>query len=279
MQVARSEHPAVVLNGDLVVVGGLVEAAGAFGVTATVESYDPTADSWSGMPDLPQARHHGMAAVVSGRLFVIGGFSASGFDPTEDVWELVGGTWVERSPLPRPLGAAAAAALDGTVYVVGGAPEGGLLAYDPGLDSWEELNPPAVSREHVAAVAFEGEIWAVAGRAGGEIHDTTEIYDPDTDTWRMGPGLGEARSGFGAAVVGGSMVVAGGEVFGPDRALNTTERYDPRRRVWEPFEPLPHGLHGNPLVVIDQTLYLPGGSMRAAGVDNNGGLWTLRVRG
>jgi hypothetical protein len=49
----------------------------------------------------------------------------------------------------------------------------------------------------VAAVALDGEIWAIAGRWEGEIFDTTETYNPDAQVWRAGPSLLEARLGSG----------------------------------------------------------------------------------
>ena len=62
MFVARSEHPAVVLGDEIVVLGGLIEVGvGRTGVTPTVEAYLPETDAWRDLPDLPEARHHGMA--------------------------------------------------------------------------------------------------------------------------------------------------------------------------------------------------------------------------
>lgn len=276
MSVARSEHPAVILDERIVVLGGLIEAApGRIAVTPTVEAYDPRADSWTRMSDLPQPRHHGMAAVVDDRLFAIGGFSESGFTATDHVWELVGDTWVERAPLPEAIGAGAAVVLDGRIFVVGGAPGGGLHEYSVSDDAWETLPAPSTSREHLAAVVYEGEIWAIGGREPGSIHDTVEIYDPTTRTWRPGPTLGHRRSGFGAVVAGEFVYVAGGEVFGPDEALESAERFDPGTGEWTEFESLPVGIHGNPLVFLDGAIFLPGGSTLAAGVENAGEMWSI----
>jgi N-acetylneuraminic acid mutarotase len=275
MSVPRSEHPAVVVEGEIVVAGGLVTAGlGRTSVTASVEAYDPESDSWRSLPDLPAPRHHLMAASVEGRLFVIGGFAGSGFAPVDEVEELVEGFWEARARMPRPVGAGAAVVLDGLVYVVGGAPDGGLFRYDPDIDRWAELTAPQEFREHVAAVVLDGEIWALGGRRPGSIFSSSEIYDPVTDTWRPGPSMSQARSGFGATVHEGSIYVAGGEVFSPDRALDSVEHLDPGGE-WTRDEPLPFGLHGNPLVSHGSSLYLPGGSRRAGGVDNPGTMLRL----
>jgi N-acetylneuraminic acid mutarotase len=277
MEVWRSEHPALILDGRILVFGGLFETSpGNTGVTDTVESYDPTTDTWSSMPSLPEPRHHGMAVVIDDRVFVIGGYDASGFNPVDTMWELVGEEWVDRAPLPEPVGAGAAAVVDGLVFVVGGTPNGAFHSYDPAADAWTTLPSPGFQREHLAAVALDGEIWAIAGRWQGEIYSTTEIYDPTNETWRPGPTLGEARSGFGATLLDGAIIVAGGEVFGPNRALDSVERLAPGGDTWEMLEPLPFGLHGNSLVATDGVVYLPGGSTVAAAVDNDGRLLALR---
>ncbi len=275
MAVARSEHPGVMLDGEVVILGGFTEVGlGRSGVTSGVEAYSPDDDAWHELPDLPEPRHHGMAAVVEDRLFMIGGYSESG-EPSITVWELADAQWVERAPLPGPMAAAASAVVDDSIYVVGGVPDSILYRYDPGADSWTVLPPPEQQREHVAVVALDGQVWAIAGRWTGGILDSTEVFDPETGTWRPGPALNEARSGFGAAVVGGQILAVGGEVFSPDTALDSVELYDPGSGLWSQLDPLPQGLHGHPLVAIGTDVYLPGGSTRAAGIENDGRTYRL----
>ena len=274
----RSEHPAAVLGGEALVAGGFIEAGvGRTGVTPTVEAYTPETDTWRALVDLPEARHHGMAASVGERLFFIGGYTPSG-DPSESVWELVEDEWVDRNILPRPVAAGTAVTVGDAIFVVGGVPEGNVYRYDVSGDTWSDVPAPGKRREHVAAVALDGDIWAIAGRWEGEIFDTTEIYDPDAQAWRAGPSLSEARSGFGAVVVDQAIVVAGGEVFSPDEALDSVERLEDAGDQWASIESLPHGLHGNPLVAIGNEIYLPGGSTRPAGVDNDGVMYRLQLR-
>ena len=275
METARSEHPAVVHDDQIVVLGGLVEAGlGRTGVTPTVEAYKPETDTWRELPALPQARHHGMAAVVGDRLFFIGGYTPDGL-PSAAVWELVDDVWRDGPPLPAHVAAGAAVSVDEHIYVVGGVPDAGLFRYDVADEQWTTLPAPGTQREHVAAVIWNGDVWAIAGRWMGEIHATTEIHDPESETWRAGPSLSEPRSGFGATVVDDRIIVAGGEVFDPDQALASVESLSDGEEQWRLIDPLPHGLHGNPLVTLGDQVFLPGGSTRPAGVANDGALYRL----
>lgn len=104
--------------------------------------------------------------------------------------------------------------------------------------------------------------------------NTVEVFDPATGTWTSGPSLSEARSGFGATVIGDRIVVAGGEVFSPTKALASTEIM--AEGAWLPGEPLPGPLHGVPLVTVGELVYVIGGSVTAAAVDNLGEVWSLR---
>lgn len=46
--------------------------------------------------------------------------------------------------------------------------------------------------------------------------------------------------------------------------------------AWLPGEPLPTPLHGVPLVTVGKLVYVIGGSVTAAAVDNLGEVWSLR---
>ncbi|MGH8928555.1 MAG: Kelch repeat-containing protein [Acidimicrobiia bacterium] len=276
MEVARSEIPAAVVDGAIYLAGGLVSTAQGIGVTASVERYLPRADSWEDLSDLPEPRHHSMAASLDGLVYLLGGFNASGFNPVTTAWAFdpATGAWTTIAELPEPVGAGAAAVLDGLIYVAGGVPGGDqLFVYDPQTDTWAALSGMGQPREHTAAVAHDGRLWVMGGRWGGEMLASVEEFDPATATWSNGPAMDEARSGFGAAAFDGSVIVAGGEVFDPTRALDSVEILD--GGAWRQGEPLPRRVHGVPLAIVDEVVYLLGGSMEAAGVDNTGEVWSL----
>jgi N-acetylneuraminic acid mutarotase len=101
--------------------------------------------------------------------------------------------------------------------------------------------------------------------------NTIEIYDPESDRWELGPPMQENRSGFGAAVLNGQIVVMGGEIIysGLD-TLDSVEVFDPAAGNWSFAPPMPFTLHGVPAAVSNGTLYVLGGA-DVAGTANNFG--------
>jgi hypothetical protein len=117
--------------------GGAGEVADGFD---TVQTYDPASGSWttsddagSGLAPLPRARGGtGRAAAVGGRLYVLGGQTASGPGATADevyrrvdVYDPGSGSWSEATPMPTARHGIWPVAVGGRLYVVGGNPRSG----------------------------------------------------------------------------------------------------------------------------------------------------------
>jgi hypothetical protein len=74
MTTGREGTSAVVVNGKLYALGGHDDVAS----LATVEIYDPTSDSWTTGPALPTPVFIGAAGVIGSKIYVTGGYNASG---------------------------------------------------------------------------------------------------------------------------------------------------------------------------------------------------------
>jgi kelch-like protein 20/kelch-like protein 24/35 len=82
----------------------------------------------------------------------------------------------------------------------------------------------------------------------------------------------EGRSGFGAAVIDGSIVVAGGEVLvAPFSVRTSVERFDPAAGSWRFEAELPMPLHGTGATAYDGRMYLFGGATMPASAEVRGG--------
>lgn len=278
MPSSLSEMPAALIDGMIYVVGGF-DANSV--LTDALEVYDPQTDSWSTRAPLPEKRHHVMTAGYDGKLYVFGGIltqqalsTAWVYDPATDVWASI-------APLPEVRASGAAVTLGDYIYIVGGTGSSrALLRYNPASDSWDKLASLQQSREHNQAVVLDGKIYALGGRWFPGVGDlaTTEIYDPASDTWTYGPVMLEPHTGFGAAVIDDRIYIAGGEVFGGGRpeALVTVEYLDLNAESWVSAPSLPTPLHGMPMVAVDGTLYILGGSIQAAAINNHGEVYAYQ---
>jgi len=254
--------------GDRVVLVGGFEGEDFRGAVGTVWWFAPGDRVWTEGPPLPVPRHHVTVAVLGGDVYGIGGMTTS-WQPVADVRVLREGAteWDDLDPLPEPRAAAAAAVVGDEIVVVGGQTRGGALAADVLVFSrergWRRGAPIPTRREHLAAVAHAGEVWALAGRALtiGSAGTVVEIYDVAEDGWRSGPSLAVPHGGFGAAVLDGVIYAVGGEIDRRD-ALDDVERLALPDGDWTPAPPVPTPRHGQGVVSLDGRLWVLGGGDR-----------------
>ena len=247
----RTEVAAAPLGGSIVVVGGFLSSGGN---SRRVDAYDPDADSWARLPDLPVSVDHAAAASWRGRLVVVGGYGADR-QPLRAAFLFDGRRWRRLPPPPEERAAAAAVATsDGRVWVVGGRTRSGLASRALTLDlrtlRWRVVRGPR-PREHLAAAALGGRVHAIGGRLAGYDTNlrTVEAYDPRAGRWTRLPDLPDARGGTGATAIGGRIVSVGGESPG---GTNRTVWALPRRAArWARLPDLPTPRHGLGVVALN----------------------------
>jgi hypothetical protein len=221
LPVPRTEVASAVLDGRIVVVGGLTADGGA---SDRVDVFDPASNRWEQGPALPLGLHHSGMAALGDRVYVAGGYTNR---PGQDwvaqsrVFSL-GRTeraWREEPPLAGTRGGLAVAGAAGRLVAVGGTDNlGRILArtevLTPGQRAWTAGPDMTEPRDHLAAAASGGRVYAIAGRVGPLESNlaTTESWDPAGPTgWRPEPRLNDTRGGTSAAEAGGRPCVAGGE--------------------------------------------------------------------
>ncbi len=133
-----------VAGGRLWVFGGYELLAGQPVARAAVQVYDPVADRWTrdggdaGAPAaLPLARHSAAAAVLDGKVYLVGGMGADGKVIGQvDVLDPVTGAWTRAAALPTPRALLALAVHAGRLWAIGGMgaddrPSGVVEVYRP----------------------------------------------------------------------------------------------------------------------------------------------------
>jgi N-acetylneuraminic acid mutarotase len=180
-----------------------------------------TGDGWTRLAPMPEQRAAGGAAILNGRLYVVGGTASSTIGAPTD--------------LART-----------------------MLVYDIASDSWTSRRGPT-PREHLGVAALGGRIYAVGGRTAG--FDTNmalvEVYNTTTGRWTRLPKVPGRRGGTGAAGTGRSIVSVGGEA--PAGTIRTVYRYDVRRRRWSRLPNLPTPRHGLGVAAVGRKVYVIGG--------------------
>jgi N-acetylneuraminic acid mutarotase len=257
----RTEVAAAALDGRIYVVGGF-DSSGAN--VATVEVYDPAADSWRPGPAYPIPIHHTVLVAHEGSVWGFGGFTSAAFVPTNLVFRLQGGAWQAAGTLPVPRAAGAGAVLDGKLYLFGGFGLGQQLlgqvdVFDLATQAWARGPDLPTPRDHLGAAALEGRVWAVGGEEGGHGAnvDALEALDPASRRWEAKAPLLRPRGSLQAATLGGGIVAVGGQDL--QETYPDADHYDPARDAWRALPPMPTARHGLGVAVVGEQLYVLAG--------------------
>jgi len=155
--------------GLMYVLGGAID-----GTSVTHASrYDPVADEWETLPDVPEPREHCTAGAIDGTIYFVGGRVDEIVNIEADVWAFdpTAMAWTPKAPLLKPRAGMAGAVLGGKLFTFGG-----------------EGNPDSATG----------------------IFDNIEVYDPVANSWEALPPMLVPRHGFGAATLGDRIYLAGG---------------------------------------------------------------------
>jgi N-acetylneuraminic acid mutarotase len=271
MPTARGGLATAVVNGILYAMGGNVDSCCPENVTATVEAYNPTTDTWTTKAPMPTARWgiYNGTGVVNGIIYAIGGTGSTpvplnkneAYDPTTN-------TWTPKADMPTARDELAIGVVNGILYAVGGRVSLDPLvltttveAYDPTTDTWTTKASMPTARAGLGVEVVNGILYAVGGYTGGPFAVTTvEAYDPATDTWTTKAPMPTARAGLGVSAVNGILYAVGGAVsFNPHVLTSTVEAYDPTTNTWTTMAPMPTARVGLGVEVVNGVLYAIGG--------------------
>lgn len=119
-----------------------------------------------------------------------------------------------------------------------------------------------------AQVAYGGKIYVFGGLTGTQTEssltlNTTQVYDPATDTWADGAPMPTARYLATAVDVGGKIYVMGGRTIdssGVGGPLDKNEAYDPATNTWAARRALPAPVRGHMAAPFNNKVYVFGGN-------------------
>jgi N-acetylneuraminic acid mutarotase len=200
-----------------------VIAATPVSAASTVEN------SWAEMAPMHQARAGLGVVAVNGKVYAIGGSTASGSYPPDMLFGGFVGTNEE---------------------------------YDPETDTWTYRASMPTPRAYFAIAAYKNKIYCIGGAVGFTVDQwgifysyiasgANEVYDTVTDTWETKASLPDEGGKFQAHVVNGKIYVMRGSY---------SYVYDPTRDSWAPTERMPPPYPESSLVsaVVDDKIIVTG---------------------
>jgi len=259
--IARMESQGVAARGKLYVFGGFHTPN--LLATTRSDAYDPAANSWTRIADMPEPLTHSAVATDGSIIYLVGGFAGNHPGPsTRHVWkyDIAANRWSAAPPLPMDRGAGAAVILGRQLHFFGGGTrlaaivdiidQGShyALAFD-GRSGWTSRAPIPNPRNHLAGAALGGKIYAIGGQHHRDevLGDLGEVdaYNPATNRWTRVADLPVPRGHISSStfVMNGRIFVIGGTRRGDTNGLPAADvtAYDPHANAWRVLTPLPAG--------------------------------------
>ena len=207
------------IGGQRTAKGGPAEA----GFSNAVLAFDPKTERWTPRAPMPTARSGGNAAVLDGKIYVVGGRPPRGhdfalYDPGAD-------RWTRLPDLPTQRNHMVAAALNGKIYVVGGRFGPGFRSeltnivevYDPATNSWSTGVPAPTVRSGINGIVALGCLYVFGGEGNPKsdvgMFAEMEVFNPRTGAWRaLAPIPVPVHGVTGAAFIDGWIHLPGGGI-------------------------------------------------------------------
>jgi N-acetylneuraminic acid mutarotase len=125
-------------------------------------------------------------------------------------------------------------------------------------NSWTIKKSMPTARGGLGVAVVNGKIYAIGGSNDDTHLDTTEEYNPATDTWTSKSPMPTARSGFAVAVYQNKIYCIGGTT-GDSGFTGATEVYDPATDTWQTKLSMPTPRADLCASVADGKIYCIGG--------------------
>src|SRR4029079_11839515 len=164
-------------------------------------------------PPMVRPRAAGAAAVVGGKIVVVGGLGLDGqLVPQTDVFD--GTRWVETKPIPTPRDHLAAVANDRFIFAIGGRkidPSQNLPvmeSYAPLTNQWFQWPQMPTARGGLGAALIGNVIYTVGGETPTEALNPVETFTfngPLAGAWARSDPMRTPRHGVAVESIGSSL--------------------------------------------------------------------------
>jgi DNA-binding CsgD family transcriptional regulator len=230
------------------------------------------ADRWLPRAALPEGRSRLALAADGGKLYAVGGETATGITGEVTVFDPQSNGWLTRAHKPTAVANVSAAVINGRIYVPGGVTGAArvtdvLEVYDPAADKWEKRAAlPAPIAAYGLAV-LNGKLYLFGGWDGTHYQAESYTYDAAADKWSVLTPMPTRRGFLAASTLQGQIYAVGG--YDGRRELDTVEVYDPngegsKAGPWAERASLTQARGGLGLLALNTRLYAIGGGWRTS---------------
>ncbi|MEO3813728.1 carboxypeptidase regulatory-like domain-containing protein [Sphaerisporangium sp. B11E5] len=236
----------------------------------------PYAPPWVTTANHPVAVMDNAAAAFEGKVYSVGGVSATANLANAYSYDPPTNTWTRIADLPAALEKPQAAFVDGTLYVFGGwdsagNPSNKVYAYNPATNVWQTraaVNPQPRAAAGVAVL--DGQIYLIGGCATANCakSDLVVRYNPGTDAFSTTAPYPVQVAWQGCGGINGKVYCGGGNGA---TTLKSTYAYTPSSNTWTQMADLPVDFWGTGADVANGLLMLSTGVINnSATVTNQG---------
>lgn len=274
----RVEGVGVEVNARLYVFGGFGDTE--LTISPFVDVYDPSADSWVRVGEMPLPLSHITPAVDGDTVWIAGGFAGNHPGPAvTTVWKyhVSANTWEPGPALPEERAGGALVRYGRTLHYFGGfkadrettVSDHWTLAIDGGV-AWQSAAPMPAPRGHMSAIVLQDAIYSIGGQTG---HDKNPVdqphvyrYSPATNSWEERAELPAPRSHFESStfLLHDRIVIVGGRTntIRGQGQLATMLLYEPEADVWISLPSLPYTRIGTIAQLFDRQITMTTGGLQ-----------------
>lgn len=288
-----SEAQGRAVNGKLYSFGGFDSQKSTFTPTKRAYVYDPVANKWTAIADLPFTPNgtgfggvtHAGITTDGTDIYIAGGYTSNSSGTgqifgTKQVWKYIisQNSYTKMPDLPISIAAGQLEYLDGKLHFIAGtnAARTADLGNHYVLDlsnlagGWKTLAPLPNPRQHAGSVVYGGKIYFIGGQHEHDAQLTTQkdvhVYNPATNAWIKVADLpvpaganGRAHISSGVAVAGDRIIVLGGEIA-HQNSINMVSAYSPATNSWTNLTPLPKARYSGVAGYMIGNIFYTGGS-------------------
>ncbi len=125
---------------------------------------------------------------------------------------------------------------------------------------WGERAPLIEANSEMGVAELNGRVYVIGGYPASRVSvATVQVYDAESDTWRLTSPLPVPLNHLMPAVANGKLYVIGGQTDANVAYVETVYEYAPETEQWNRRAPMPTARSAGAAVTIDGKIYVVGG--------------------